>query len=119
MVKLQRCDAPPSNVQLTPNTTEEENKTEEGGRTPISHTLATAQPIETPYQLECELRQNEAKYRQYFKDDDCYVDFMMLPVPESKRLDLLSRMSEDIRAQRAMATREQAAPKASRRREDN
>jgi hypothetical protein len=64
----------------------------------MTDSLLNGVSIETPKQHEEYLRQNEYKYRRYFKDHESYELFMMLPVDERGRATILRSMHEEERS---------------------
>jgi hypothetical protein len=63
----------------------------------MSESLLTGESIETPNQHIEYLKKNEYKYRRFFKDYESYEIFMMLPVAESDRSNLLQKLHEEER----------------------
>ncbi len=63
----------------------------------MSNSLLYGESIETPNQHTEYLKRNEYKYRRYFKDYESYEIFMMLPVAEGDRVDLLRKLHEEER----------------------
>lgn len=62
--------------------------------------LATVDtPIDTLEGFTTYLRRNERKYRDAFRDDEQYELFMMLPVDESTRRELMGKLLEERKAE--------------------
>jgi len=114
IAKLQRCQAEPRFVD---NSSGDEADEKGGAIRPIPAHLANVLPVETPHQFNGVLDANRPTYGRWFANEDEYVAFMMLPIPESKRPDLLLAMSEDVRARKAALLRTEDKPKASRARD--
>lgn len=72
----------------------------------MSSSFLHGESIETSNQHVDFLKRNEYKYRKFFKDHDSYETFMMLPVSEHDRVDLLHKLIEEER-QRLSGTPEQ------------
>ena len=68
-----------------------------------SESLLRGNPIENAFQFDQMLERNCQKYAHLFKDFAEYTDFMMLPVRDEWRADLLVKMSEDAKARREIA----------------
>ncbi len=69
-----------------------------------SHTLVFCDPIETPDQLEHLVDSRVPLYGQFFKTREDLTEFMMLPINEVQRKELLVEMSQDIQARRTAGT---------------
>lgn len=65
-----------------------------------SKTLVFSDPTETPYQLEQIVEKNVPVYGRFFKTREDLTEFMMLPLNDKQRQELLVVMSQDIRAKR-------------------
>ena len=66
---------------------------------PLSQTLLNAEPIENEFQFQEMLQKHSASYGKYFRSNEEYTTFMMLPVPDDKRVALLRVMLEDAKMQ--------------------
>lgn len=72
----------------------------------MSASLLNGESIETPNQHVEYLKRNEYKYRKYFKDHESYETFMMLPVTERDRMDLLLKLIAEERLKLSNPTEE-------------
>ena len=68
----------------------------------LSESFCFGESIETPEQHKAYLRNNEFKYRKYFKNFESYETFMMLPLDEKGRRALLEKMIEEERTRSMM-----------------
>lgn len=63
----------------------------------MSTALQHGVSIETPAQHQTYLRDNEHKYRRFFKDYESYELFMMLPINPDHRMAFLQKMHTEER----------------------
>jgi hypothetical protein len=61
----------------------------------LSDSFSRGISVETPAQHKQHLRDNEHKYRHFFRDYDSYEIFMMLPVSEEHRHKLLAVLQKE------------------------
>lgn len=93
MLKLQRCNATASfsdsdeSPPPLPDEKEEEKMPSEA--------LLTGVPIENEHQMEQMLQQYYPVYGKEFGTKEDYTEFMMLPIPDSRRSELIRVMRED------------------------
>ena len=94
-MKLQRCSATPVGGH------EDTGPDEPEAKYPFpSESLLRTPVVENEHQFQELLSHNSSSYARYFRDPEEYSAFMMLPVNESQRADLLRRMIEDAKMQK-------------------
>lgn len=112
ILKLQRCNADPllADVYYETDSNEAEEKV-------ASECLRSAEPVESAFHLEQLVDAHTSVYGGCFKTREDLTEFMMLPLNEAQRQNLLVVMSQDVRAQRAMEEAKEFALRHERRKE--